>query len=297
MILGRSGILTLDALQWLMDMGVALLFINPDGKLTSTLVPGGLEGSKARLHRAQAIARDTELGVRIARVLIKRKLQGQLGILNWLTDPGRQIRVEERGRWDRMRSAAETLKTASDELDGTYELETIVEVERAGAEKYWRSLAGLPIHWTRKAGKNVPQHWLLTNPRESYRTGNRYGATDPVNALLNYGYALLEAETRIACLNAGLHPGLGIFHADKEGRSSFVYDLMEAGRPSVDRLIFEFIQKHYFAVGECWETREGICRIDPQLAAEIVLWSPKFRSSATSTVKLVKVLLAAAGTC
>ena len=34
-------------------------------------------------------------------------------------------------------------------------------------------------------------------------------AADPVNALLNFGYALLEAETKIACHAIGLDPSLG----------------------------------------------------------------------------------------
>lgn len=98
--------------------------------------------------------------------------------------------------------------------------------------------------------------------------GYRYGFTDPLNALLNYGFALLEAETQIACLSIGLHPGLGIFHADKDGRASSVYDLMEPNRPIVDRLVLEFVQGHSFTSHECWETREGICRLDPHIDCE-----------------------------
>jgi hypothetical protein len=135
-----------------------------------------------------------------------------------------------------------------------------------------------------KAVREVPEHWLATQQRESFRTGNRYGATDPTNALLNYGYALLEAETRIACHNAGIHQGLGIIHADRDGRASFVYDLMEPIRPTVDRLVFEFIRKHTFADTECWETREGYCRLDPEFAARVTAWIPQLRSEVTPVV-------------
>src|SRR5207249_1646910 len=97
----------------------------------------------------------------------------------WLTDPGRQIRMEERDRRDRMRLAAQVLQTAIHALEDAHELEATVEAERAGAETYWRALVGIPVRWAPGAVQNVPQHWLLTQPRESYRTGNRYGATDP----------------------------------------------------------------------------------------------------------------------
>src|SRR5207247_1579571 len=128
-------------------------------------------------------------------------------------------------------------------------------------------------------------HWLTTHPRESFRTGNRHGATDPTNALLNYGYALLEAETRIACLNAGLHPGLGIFHADKDARASFVYDLMEPVRPTMDRMVFDFILSRTFMDGECWETREGFCRLDPVLLDLVAGWLLILRRAVTETVQ------------
>lgn len=278
-VLGRTGVITLDALQWLVDMGVAVLFINPDGGLNSTHIPGGLEGSKVRLHRVQATARDTEVGHRIARMLIIKKLRGQLEILNWLTDPGRQSRVDERERIDRMRSAAELLQRLAGDLVLENEIEEIVEAERIGAEAYWRALAGLPLPWSPRALKRLPEHWLVTQPRESYRTGNRYGATDPGNALLNYGYALLEAETRIACLTAGLHPGLGIFHADSDGRASFIYDLMEPSRPQVDRLVLRHIQRHRFTDGDFLETREGHCRLDPNVAAGLISWTSELRST------------------
>lgn len=158
--------------------------------------------------------------------------------------------------------------------------------ERAGAETYWSALSGIPLRWKPSAAKRVPSHWLTTQPRESFRTGNRYGATDPTNALVNYGYALLETETRIACLNAGLHPGMGIFHVDKDGRASFVYDLMEPARPTVDRMVLEFVQSHTFSEGECWETREGFCRLDPDLIATMTPWTTRLRPEIVSITRL-----------
>jgi CRISPR/Cas system-associated endonuclease Cas1 len=82
-----------------------------------------------------------------------------------------------------------------------------------------------------KSGTKRPPTLAIHTAERIIRTGNRYGATDPTNALLNYGYALLEAEVRIAALNTGFHLGFGLFHADRSARASFVYDLMEPVRP------------------------------------------------------------------
>src|SRR5438093_453126 len=255
-VLGRTGLITLDALQWLADLGIALLFVGVGGQLTSVFTPGGVEGSKTRLHRIQATARTSEVGVRVAQLLIGRKLLGQSRVLEWMAAPGRQIPVPARHQYEQIGQAAMQLRALHDErIEHPRYLDDIIEMERAGGQIYWAALTGIPLRWKPRAVARVPEHWLTTQPRESYRTGNRYGATDPTNALLNYGYALLEAETRIACFNAGLHPGLGVIHADRDGRASFIYDLMEGARPAVDRLVLELIRRHTFTDGECRETR------------------------------------------
>jgi CRISPR-associated protein Cas1 len=55
------------------------------------------------------------------------------------------------------------------------------------------------------------------------------------NALLNYGYAILRAATARAVMAAGLHPSLGLMHANRGNALVLVDDLMEPFRPLVDR--------------------------------------------------------------
>lgn len=286
-VVGRTGFVTLGALHFLADLGIALLFVGVGGKLNSVFAPGGLEGSKVRLHRLQANARTSQTGIRIGQLLIGRKLLGQRQVLEWLTDPGQQFLAAERDRIQRMRMAAAELSHLSNQVSRARELEAIMEAERSGGQAYWSVLAGVPLRWRPRDAAMVPEHWLATQRRESFRTGNRNGATDPTNALLNYGYSLLEAETRIACLNAGLHPGMGTVHVDRDGRASFVYDLMEPVRPVVDRLVLQLIQSHTFKEGDCWETQEGFCRLDPSLAAMVTPWVNEFRPAVAYLIREV----------
>jgi CRISPR-associated protein Cas1 len=60
--------------------------------------------------------------------------------------------------------------------------------------------------------------------------------------MLNYLYALLEAETTIACHAVGLDPTIGIVHADNRGRDSLALDLMETARPKVDAYVLDLLQ-------------------------------------------------------
>jgi CRISPR-associated protein Cas1 len=55
-----------------------------------------------------------------------------------------------------------------------------------------------------------------------------------VNALLNYGYAVVRAATARAIVAAGLIPSLGVFHQNRANPFCLADDLLEPYRPYVD---------------------------------------------------------------
>ncbi len=57
---------------------------------------------------------------------------------------------------------------------------------------------------------------------------------DGINALLNYGYAVIRACIARAVMAAGLHPTLGLHHSNASNPMCLVDDLMEPYRPFVD---------------------------------------------------------------
>ena len=59
-ILGHSGIVSLEALRWLHDIGASFIQIDADGQLINCAGPAGL--NDARLRRAQALAAETGNG-------------------------------------------------------------------------------------------------------------------------------------------------------------------------------------------------------------------------------------------
>jgi CRISPR-associated protein Cas1 len=65
-------------------------------------------------------------------------------------------------------------------------------------------------------------------------------------AILNYLYAILEAETVVAVLGARLDPALGFLHADRTDRPSLARDLMEPIRPSVDLYGLSMLRERQF---------------------------------------------------
>ena len=138
--------------------------------------------------------------------------------------------------------AVDTILGLRDELDATETLEEIRHLEAVAANVYWNAWSSIAVPFVRKDVARVPDHWRSFEGRRSaVNVGTARSATDPANALLNYGYRLLEAEGRIACLAVGLDPGLGILHADLKGRDSMVLDVMEAVRPAVDGFVLDLV--------------------------------------------------------
>lgn len=62
-------------------------------------------------------------------------------------------------------------------------------------------------------------------------------SADQENALLNYGYTILRAATARAVVAAGLHPTIGLFHANRNNAFALADDLMEPFRPLVDCVV------------------------------------------------------------
>ena len=54
----------------------------------------------------------------------------------------------------------------------------------------------------------VPKHWKTLGTRSSPISGATRNASNPINALLNYLYAILETEVRLAILTMGLDPSM-----------------------------------------------------------------------------------------
>jgi len=77
--------------------------------------------------------------------------------------------------------------------------------------------------------------------------GSNRHATHPVNAVLNYTYAVLASQVRIATVAQGLDQTISYLHACRPGRAALVYDLMEPLRPRVDRLVLDFLRSHTFS--------------------------------------------------
>lgn len=252
-VLGHAGSVSLEALRWLTDLGIAFVQIDKDGRLVTVTTPGVED---ARLRRAQALAATTNTGVEIARTILGQKLDGQRRVLEQL-NPGDDL--------------AAAFADAQAWLASAATVNELTMAERDAALAYWSAWAPVQIRFRRSDIAKLPDHWHRFGRRGSPLTDAPRLAVNPINALLNYLYAILEAETRIACLTLGLDPGLGIVHADYRARDSLALDLMEAVRPHVDAYLLDLLEQRTFRASDFYESPRGNCRLlspTTQLLAE-----------------------------
>ena len=208
-LIGQSGFISLDALRWLRDTGVALVHVDASGELIATsTVPGP---DFAALRRAQALAADGPAGVELARHVLGLKLDGQRAMLRELPDG---IGIDAAGALDRQ----------LDDLRGARDIVELLGIEADAAITYWGAWSELAVPLPRPELAGVPEHWRTFGQRASLLTGGPRVATNPPNAILNYLYALLEGEAVLACHAVGLDAGVGAWHSDRRDRCSMALD-------------------------------------------------------------------------
>jgi len=67
-------------------------------------------------------------------------------------------------------------------------------------------------------------------------------ASDPINALLNYGYAILESIVKKDINTIGLDVSIGYLHEIDHSEHPLVYDLQELFRYVVDNSVIELLE-------------------------------------------------------
>ncbi len=274
-LLGHSGYITLEAIRWVNDVGAAVMQIDADGHVI--LASGPVGTTDARLLRAQVAASQNGTGLRIVRDLVRGKLRGQAAVLDRL--PGAQTAAREIREIDKA------------SLDHTASMDQLRVLESQAAAAYWKAWEAVPARFARRDEQRIPESWKHFGPRHSPLTGSPRNAISPASAVLNYLYAVLETETRIATKVVGLAPQLALLHADQRFRDSMLFDLIEPVRPKVDGFLLDLLVSRVFAKSDFAETRQGVCRVLPPLTHALMETAPRWAQAIAPVVERVAQVL------
>lgn len=254
-IAGKSAISS-DALRLLAENGVDVVILSGSeivGRLSHPLI------GTVKTRREQYLAYYDSRGVFIAKEFVKAKLKNQSNFLLNLAKARRESNPALAEKLVDAKEAIEEKIVALNSIDGDKiddVRDEILGIEGVASEIYWNAIAAI-----------IPQEYLFYGRRGDYSP--RF-AHDIVNAMLNYGYALLHAECLKAVELAGLDPYAGFLHADRSGRTSISIDLMECFRQVVvDRSVLKLVNQSQIKPDDC-RIENFVCILNEEAKKKLI---------------------------
>jgi CRISPR-associated protein Cas1 len=212
--------LTSQAIAQLLKSEVDVVYMTRGGRMLGRLIGDESKFAELRLRQLEAMS-DPARNLALAKRIVAGKLANQLVFLE---ASKRRLQVSERSSRDRA-PAASAERTWGAAVHGLREM--LAQSMHSSDADSLRGYEGRGAAWYWPAFKH-----LLANPM-GFNQRLYHPAPDPVNALLSFGYALLQKDVLAAVRRVGLDPYLGFFHTVQYGRPSLALDVMEEFRPVV----------------------------------------------------------------
>lgn len=228
--------LTTSAMHLLLERDIEITFLGHYGQFKGRLSPPFSKNAILRMAQYRA-HQDMPTRCELARRFVIGKLMNQRTMLQ--RNQRRQSDTEMQQAIEQISTLMHQLGTLSldatristrlasgdNRVSGT-PLETILGMEGAGSAAYFRCFGKL---------LNDPKQWPF--PGRVKRP-----PTDPVNALLSFGYSLLTNKVASAVQLVGFDHFVGYLHSAVYGRPALALDLMEEFRPIiVDSIVLNML--------------------------------------------------------
>jgi CRISPR-associated protein Cas1 len=216
-IMGRGIQISTALLISLLETGIPVTLTDQQGsRHYATLAPSVSRFGQLRSQQ-MAFVHNPSQALELARAIIVAKIQAQRDLLAQM-------------KWPSTPSAISQTERVLHQIQQATSMDMLRGYEGAAAAAYfgaWRA--------------SLPQAWR-------FEGRSFYPPTDPVNAMLSFGYTLLLNDILVAIQISGLDPYLGTFHVIEVGRPSLALDLIEEFRPLlIDRLVLTLIHQQQVA--------------------------------------------------
>jgi CRISP-associated protein Cas1 len=225
-VVDGSGSVSFDVIDWLREQDIA--FIRVDWMGNATVIAGGAYAAGGDAWRRQMELRaDPKRRMAIARRLIEQKLEASAATLTGCVPETKSRAFAGEVISEKLAVLRSRRALAVSDLHG---------IEGRAAKVYFDAWVGTPLKWSTSKRRPIPEAWRTIGQRQSMVTGKKgknRDASHPLNAMLNYAYAILESDVRLQTLANGLDPQRGFLHSGFRDSPAFVLDLMEPLRPIV----------------------------------------------------------------
>lgn len=285
--------ITTPAITALMEQKAEICYLSRYGKFIGRIA--GDDHKHGQLRLLQRRAHDTPNTVlHIARICVRSKLHNQRTLLL------RSNRIREDAEIDKAAEAISRAITQVDELpteetaapDPAHPQENTVfgqlmGLEGAAAAAYFKGFGAL-----------FEEQWA-----RMFTGRHRRPPTDPVNALLSYGYTLLTTQAIGAAQTVGFDPYIGFLHSTQYGRPALALDIIEMFRaPIVDSVTLTLLNNRMLTYDDfeeglgAWRlTEKGrkvfLQKFEERMSTEIVHPVFKYKASYRRCLELQMRLL------
>ena len=214
---GHYGSISFEAMRWLSKHDISLTLLNWNGNLLSVMQPQETLNSDLKIKQYEKYI-NSESRLYIAGQIVKRKVKSSVSLLKELSN---FYDID--------------MTTINREIEGIdyNNINSLMMCEGRIASAYWTELSRifnkLAPDFNFQSRKNLSYSWNMN-------------ASDPVNALLNYGYAILESMVRKDINTMGLDASIGYLHEIAPSKHPLVYDLQELFRYVVDYSVIELLE-------------------------------------------------------
>ena len=238
-IINGKGAITFDAIELLSNNDVDLIAIDWRGNIKYRL--SSMEHNNVEIRKQQYYALNDKRSGYLAKKFIESKIKNQKSTLTTLSKSrgGVEFILNQRDKLDNLLKALDNIKEKPSEKIRS----DIFGIEGIASHEYWLGF-----------------RYVISDEYEFLKRSGR-GAQDPVNAMLNYSYAILASEVLKSLHTSGLDPYAGFLHTDRYARKSLVFDLMEEFRQQiVDKSVLKLINRNQIEKDD-FEHKEGMMYI------------------------------------
>jgi len=171
------------------------------------------------LHLKQLDIKNSDVGLKIAKNIIKAKVKNQINLLKYHARYREDTDIEE---FDKLDTIIKEMSKAAKRISSARQNDVLMGYEGSISVLYWRAFGILIGDETfKRETKDAP---------------------DAVNQALNYGYAFLYGRVQSALLKCGVNIYQSFLHVPQVNKPTLVFDLIEPFRqPTVDREIISIL--------------------------------------------------------
>jgi CRISPR-associated protein Cas1 len=223
---GHTGSISFDAVRWVAKHNISLTLLNWDGNLLSVTLPKEPISSKLKIKQYEKYLNEKER-YKIADKIIEEKVNKSCGLLVTLSDHYKEIKKSD---INVIFTREENIYKNTKQKD----IKKLMTYEGRIADFYWDCLYEI-------FNRLYPE-FNFQSRNNTLNSHNR-NASDEINALLNYGYAILESEIRKDLNSIGFDPSISFLHELADSRASLVYDVQELYRWLVDLSVIQLLEE------------------------------------------------------